>query len=207
MIRIIKFVAGYLSTNSYLVTSDLDNTAVLIDAGGGLDKIEKYLVANNLQLVALLLTHGHFDHITIANKLKEKYDLKIYIHNEDESMLKSDNGLAKMVGIEVEKCSADFLLSGGEKLEFGEMVFSVIHTPGHSKGSVTYILNDNCLFCGDTLFRESYGATHFLGGSATEIKKSLDALFLIEGDRQVYCGHGDDTSLDYERKHNPINYV
>ncbi|HKL73334.1 MAG TPA: MBL fold metallo-hydrolase, partial [Clostridia bacterium] len=64
MIRIIKFVAGYLSTNSYLVTSDLDNTAVLIDAGGGLDKIEKYLVANNLQLVALLLTHGHFDHIT-----------------------------------------------------------------------------------------------------------------------------------------------
>lgn len=207
MVRVKKFVAGYLMTNSYLVTSDIDNTAILIDAGGGLDKIDKYLSDNGLKLVALLLTHGHFDHITIAKQLKERYNLKIYIHAEDEPMLNSEDNLASMAGIKVEKTTADKLLSGGEILKFGEMCFKVIHTSGHSKGSVTYILNNEYMFTGDTLFFESFGATHFYGGSMEEMRKSLKTLFALDCNYTVFCGHGDDTTLDYEREYNPINHV
>lgn len=207
MVNIKKIVAGYLKTNSYLVSSDTTNTAVLIDGGGGLDRIDAYLKENNLKLVALLLTHGHFDHITIANALKQKFNMQIYIHNEDAIMLKSEDNLANMTGIRVEKCDADVLLNGDETLSFGEMSFKVIHTPGHSRGSVVYILNDKYMFSGDTLFRDSFGATHFYGGSMEEMKKSLFTLFSLYGDMPVYCGHEEDTSLEYERENNPINYV
>lgn len=169
MVSIKKIVGGYLRTNSYLIMSDIDKIAVLIDAGGGVDKIDKYLTENGVKLVALLLTHGHFDHMTVTNKLKEKHGLKIYIHKADEVMLKDKSNLNCIPGLNVEKCDADILLNGGETLSFGEMSLKVMHTPGHSKGSVTYILNDKFMFCGDTLFRESYGATHFPGGSMEEI--------------------------------------
>jgi glyoxylase-like metal-dependent hydrolase (beta-lactamase superfamily II) len=207
MVRVKKFVAGYLKTNTYLVFSDLDNTAIIIDAGGGLDAIDKFLIENRLNVVALLITHGHFDHITIAKQLKEKYNLSIYIHKEDEAMLQSEDNLASIAGIKVEKCSADVLLFGEEVLNFGEMSFKVIHTPGHSKGSVTYILNEKYMFAGDTIFFESFGATHFYGGSMTEMRNSLSKLFALDSDYTVFCGHDKDTSLEHERKHNPINYV
>jgi glyoxylase-like metal-dependent hydrolase (beta-lactamase superfamily II) len=122
-------------------------------------------------------------------------------------MLESEDNLANIAGINVEKCSADVLLLGGEILEFGEMSFKVIHTPGHSKGSVTYILNEEYMFSGDTMFFESFGATHFQGGSMEEMRKSLHLLFSLDGNYTVFCGHEDDTRLDYERTHNPINYV
>lgn len=207
MVSIKKFVAGYLRTNSYLVSSDIDRQAVLIDAGGGFDKIEKYITENSLNLTALLLTHGHFDHITIAKKLQDTYKLKIYVHKNDEDMLHTENNLARMVGLTLEQCRADIVLTGMETLNFGEMSFEVIHTPGHSRGSVIYILNKQYVFSGDTLFHESYGATHFLGGNMDDMKKSLTTILSLEGDLPVYCGHQEDTTLNHERQYNPINYV
>lgn len=207
MVRIVRFVAGYLKTNTYLVWSDADRRAVIVDAGGGFDRIEKFVESNTLNVEALLVTHGHFDHITIAKKLKDKFNLKIYIHKNDEFMLTNEDNLARNItGKFVEKCSFDVVLEGGEILDFGEMKFEVIHTPGHSKGSVVYILNGQYMFSGDTLFHECYGATHFYGGSMEEMAESLNKLFALPGDYIVHCGHEEDTTLEHERRYNPINY-
>jgi glyoxylase-like metal-dependent hydrolase (beta-lactamase superfamily II) len=204
MVKINKFVVGYLQTNCYLVESDLDKQAVLIDAGGGYNQISNYLIKNDLKLSAILLTHGHFDHMMAVNKFKENFDCKIYIHKDDEEMLDSDINSSMFSGLEVPKTKADIILKGGETLKFGEMSFEVIHTPGHSKGSVIYILNRQIIFCGDTLFFESYGATQFYGGSKEAIKSSIYKIFDLEGDYPLYCGHQKETTLEHERRYNPI---
>lgn len=207
MVSVKKLVVGYISTNCYIISSDKDNRAVIIDPGGSAGRIKNYLDENNLTPVAILLTHGHFDHILAVASLKRDYDLKVYIHKNDADMLTSDANLSKIVGLNIEKSEADNLLHGNEKLKFGEMVFDVIHTPGHSKGSVSYIFNEEIIFCGDTLFFESYGATHFAGGNIEELKNSIEKLFALPKDMALYCGHNKESTLDYERENNPIKYA
>lgn len=203
--KIKKFEVGYLQTNCYVVTADNQKDAVIIDAGGGYEKINEYLAQNNKRAAAVLLTHGHFDHILATKKLQEG-GAEVYIHLLDRGMLTNGESLASEMGIEIESFCANHLFLDGDTIKIGELSFKVIHTPGHTKGSSCFIIEDN-IFSGDTLFLGSYGRTDFAGGSMSSMQKSLKKLFDLTGDYKVFPGHMDNTTLDYERKYNPIQAV
>ncbi len=202
------FSVGYLQTNCYVITDPSYEGAVAIDPGGGYPKIKAYLADKGLKVTDVLLTHGHFDHILALSKFVED-GAKVYVHELDEKMLRNEWNLAAEIGLPpLTAVKADYLLHGGETLRFGDMTFKVIHTPGHTQGGVSYDLDSKYLFSGDTLFYRTYGRTDFYGGSVSEIRNSLvNVLFALEGDREVFPGHNETTTLSEERKHNEILYL
>ncbi len=205
--KIKKYVAGALSTNSYLVYKEGESQAFFIDPVRGYEKIKAFCNEQGIKVCAVLLTHGHFDHILEAS-LWQKDGAKIYIHTLDADKLYSDKNLAHLVRVSVPPCTADVLLNGGETLHIAGFSVEVIHTPGHSVGSVCYVL-DRVIFSGDTLFKGDCGRTDFPDGSFQLIKSSIkDKLFGLEGDYRVLPGHGEETTLDEERQQNIIlNYL
>lgn len=201
MISIKTFAVGYLQTNCYVVTSDEHKEAAIIDPGGGYAQIKAYLSAQGKTATAVLLTHGHFDHMLDAKKLQQD-GAKVYIHQDDAELLQS-GGMAKQMGIRIMPFSADKFVADGDEIKVCNTVFSVMHTPGHSKGSCCFLLEDN-IFSGDTLFSESYGRTDFAGGSMAQLSASLKRLFDLDGDYKVFPGHMEKTTLSHERQYNPI---
>jgi glyoxylase-like metal-dependent hydrolase (beta-lactamase superfamily II) len=198
--------SGALDEHIYLLGADDTADAVVIDPGmpqPALDALERA----GRKCAAVLLTHGHFDHIGGVRALKETFGAKVYIHEEDEGMLASNRmSLAVLTGGSNKPVKADVLLHGGETLTLAGLTLEVIHTPGHTKGGVCYLLkSERKLFVGDTLFMEDAGRTDFPGGSEKELFHSIaDKLFPLEGDYDVYCGHDEDTTLEHERTHNPF---
>ena len=193
---------GMIRANCYIVESDSNNAAV-IDPGDEFDKIDAFLTENGLTLKKILLTHGHFDHIGAVKQLQEKYGAEVFIHAEDAIMLTDRrkslaDDMPYYVYRPVEKYTA---IDEGDKIELDELVFEVLHTPGHTKGGVCYRCGD-ALFTGDTLFKMSMGRTDFPGGSLKEIFASLGRLARIDGDLEVYPGHNETSTLDHERKYN-----
>jgi glyoxylase-like metal-dependent hydrolase (beta-lactamase superfamily II) len=204
MTEIKRFPVGYLQTNCYVVTSDGYDGAVLVDIGGGFGKITDYLAEKGKKAVAALFTHGHFDHIFDAFKW-QKCGVKLYISEQDAGLLENGNGnLASNYGLIIPPAKADFLVKDGDKLVFGDMNFSVMHTPGHTAGGVCYILDEKIIFSGDTLFFHSYGRTDFGGGDFDDISASVKKILALDGDRIVYPGHGESTTLKEERLFNPL---
>lgn len=195
---------GPVQANTYILTDEGGHCAV-IDAGDCNEQLLSLLRDENIKSVDyILLTHGHFDHIDGVAELKKQYpDAKIAIHSEDAPMLGDDLlSLAAGFGLHLKsKITADILLSDGDSLPFGTGEIKVIHTPGHTKGSVTYMI-DGCLFTGDTLFYLSVGRTDFPGGSYETINSSCCRLFDLTGDFTVYPGHDIKTNLNFERQNN-----
>ena len=208
MPEIKAFSVGYLQTNCYVITDPSYGGAVVIDPGGGYQKIKSYLEEKGRKATAVLLTHGHFDHIlALPNFVAD--GAEVYIHELDEKMLRNEWNLAAEIGLPpLKEVRADHILNGGETLRFGNMTFKVIHTPGHTQGGVSYDLDSEYIFTGDTLFYRTYGRTDFYGGSVTELKNSVvNVLFALDGDRIVYPGHNENTTLSEERKNNEILYL
>ena len=201
-----QITSGSLDEHIYILGADGTNDVVVIDPGEAkpaLDAMQK----DGRNCVAVLLTHGHFDHIGGVRALKDAYNAPIYIHEADANMLKSNRmSLAVLTGSLVKPVEPDVLLHGGETLTLAGLTLDVIHTPGHTKGGVCYALkSDRKLFVGDTLFLEGSGRTDFPGGSEKELYHSIaDKLFSLEGDFDVYCGHEEETTLEHERKNNPF---
>lgn len=191
--------AGILRANSYILTEDGGN-AVVIDCGGA----EPLAAAEvrGLKIAYVLLTHGHFDHIGGCAALQAA-GAKIGVSAGEAALLNSQDNLAAEMGLRIPPFSPDFTFSGGETLGLCGMRFEVIETPGHTPGGVCF-LTDGALFTGDTLFCGSVGRTDFPGGSAAQLRASLQKLFALGGDPTVYPGHGEPTSLAYERKYNPF---
>ncbi len=201
MTKIKRFAVGYLQTNCYVITSAGQKEAAIIDPGGGYADIRAYLAGEGKTPSAILLTHGHFDHILDARKFQLD-GAKVFIHPDDADLLQS-GGLARQMGVRMTPISADEFFSDGEQIKVGEMTFTILHTPGHSRGSCCLIFEDN-IFSGDTLFEESYGRTDFQGGSMQQLQASLSSLFALECDYKVLPGHMGDTTLSHERQYNPI---
>ena len=161
-------------------------------------------------LDAILITHAHFDHIGGVAKLAEiaPHDedkhVTVFMHEADADKISSYKNMGFAVGEKVEPFTPDVLLKGGEELAVSGVSVKVLHTPGHSEGGVCYLAEDK-LFAGDTLFFCSYGRTDFYDGSFDKIKNSIvNKLFKLKGNYTVLAGHGEPTTLDFERKHNPV---
>ena len=200
-----NFISGPVSANTYLVIDEKTGDAALIDIGECTAEILAALQDERIRNFRyILLTHGHFDHIDGVAALKKQYPkTPVAIHEADEACLHDDLlSLARGFGcVAQEKLDADILLHDGDTLPFGDGEIQVIHTPGHTKGGVTYCIG-GALFTGDTLFYLSIGRTDFPGGSYEELNDSVHKLFALPGDYPVYTGHDRTTSLDFERKHN-----
>lgn len=198
------FPGRMIGANSYLVSDDTGH-AVVIDPWNA-DVIASRIREEHLNLAAILLTHGHFDHTYGQVKLKAEFFVPSCLHADDADMIGNpDKNASDLAASLFKNCSfgkADVLLAGGEKLSFGDLTFRVIHTPGHTKGSVCYICGGS-LFSGDTLFRGSAGRTDLYGGDPNAMKDSLAIISSLDDIGDVYPGHGDRTTLDYERKTNP----
>jgi len=188
-------------TNCYLAADESSRKAAIIDPGDGdartLATIGHLLTDGGFTLSAILLTHGHFDHVGGVAELRRRFPgVPVYLHPLDAE--RNDGELFPTGNL-----GALLPLSDGQKLTIGNMTLEVIHTPGHTEGSVCFRCG-NTLFTGDTLFRGSCGRTDFPGGSWDNLMASLRKLSQLEGDYQVLPGHDAATTLEAERQRNPF---
>lgn len=191
--------SGPLNVNSYFLVND-KNQAVVIDSGENYKKIKQVSEKFGFEVKAVLLTHAHFDHSGNAKKLQDD-GAKIYISKIDAKKLLNDDNLSVDFGRKFEYLTADYTFEDGDVLNVCDIIIKVIATPGHTDGSVCFMV-ENSLFTGDTLFFGSVGRTDFKSGNREEMVKSIKKLFNLEGDYTVYPGHDEFTTLGRERKYN-----
>ena len=193
---------GYIGTNCYVVSDD-NGICAIIDCDGNPQPLYNYIAQNQLKPTHILLTHGHFDHIGAVEAVKEKYGCKVYAA-EKEAALLADPALnaSDMASVPL-RIYADVSVKNADTISVGDLQFSVLETPGHTQGSVCFLIEKN-IFSGDTLFLGSCGRTDFPTGDYQTILSSLQKLKNLEGDYVVYPGHGPATPLEYERKTNPF---
>lgn len=204
--KVKRFIYGSCIANSYVITKENSDKAVLIDCCGANKKILDYISECGCELSAILLTHGHFDHIEGIMDLKEKTGAKVYIFNSENKFL-SDRSLNLSDTEDLTENgynSADVLLADGDVIKVGDFEIKVIHTPGHTSGSVCYMIGDE-IFTGDTLFKQSIGRCDFpTGDYNTEIDSIYNKLFSLGDDVTVYPGHGFSTTIGKEKEENPF---
>lgn len=197
--RIFKFTVGAMGTNSYILLDDKTKKAALIDPGDEPDRLISALKTKDASLSYIILTHGHFDHIMALDKIKKKTGAPILIHRDDAVMLE-DRALSlldRFGNSDIEVPRADRFLSDGEIITLGDSEIKVIHTPGHTPGSVCLLIGDE-LMSGDTLFRESIGRYDFPGGDYGAIITSLEKIVSLGVKGKIYPGHGMSTTLEHE---------
>jgi glyoxylase-like metal-dependent hydrolase (beta-lactamase superfamily II) len=201
-----RLVVGELETNCYLIACKRTKKAVVIDPGGEeeVDLVLNFLQENNFDLKYIINTHGHIDHIAGNNLLKAKTEALLLIHRLDADMLVDANkNFSSFMGKEICSPPADKLLEEGDEISLGTLNLIVIHTPGHTPGGISLVLN-NIVFTGDTLFAGGIGRTDLPGGSYQDLIKSINEKLLILGDDKIiYPGHGPDSTIGEERKTNP----
>jgi hydroxyacylglutathione hydrolase len=198
MMKIETFPLGVYQANSYLVS--LNSQYLIIDPGSKPDfLISKIPVMS--KVLAILLTHGHFDHFAAAEELAKHYNVEIYVHIEDEEMLyDAQKNYSDHRNV---TCNQRVYAFDKPYLQIGPFKINVFHTPGHSPGSVSYLI-DQSLFTGDLLFKNSIGRTDLYRGNSYDMLESLKFVCSLDGDIAVYPGHGALTNLKAEKAINPF---
>lgn len=194
--------SGPLKVNTYFLVNESTTEAAVIDCGENYNLIKKTEKEYGFTVKAVLLTHAHFDHAGCAKKLQDD-GAKIYVSEEDAPKLLNEENLASAFGRKIDKLVADETFTDGEELCVCGIKIEVIATPGHTDGSVSFIVG-NMLFTGDTLFFRSVGRTDFPSGSRESLVASVKKLFALSGDYIVYPGHEEFTTLSEERKYNSL---
>lgn len=203
---IVTFSDFSFGSNTYLAVNEDTGEAVLIDAGVPADKVLDYLEKNNIKLKAVLLTHGHPDHLLSLKEIADAAGAPCYLHPLDAQLLEYIPPLLlNMLGLEKLELPEEFLpLEDGQELELAGMKFEVLYTPGHSEGSVSF-LTDGVLFAGDLIFRGSIGRTDFPGGSmATLLQSVKEKVFTLPNETRILPGHMDATVVGWEKRTNPF---
>ena len=198
--KLYHLTTGLLGVNSYFLVNEQTKNAILIDGGESYKTIKKTQADLGIKVTALLLTHAHFDHAGNAKALQDD-GVKVYVSKLDAPKLKNSLNLASDFGRHFDYLDADFTFTDGQVLQIEGITIKVIATPGHTDGSVTFLV-DNMLFTGDTLFLQSIGRTDFPTGDRDTLINSVKKLFALEGDYNVDPGHQDFTTLEHERKNN-----
>lgn len=197
--KIQKLVLGQLGTNCYVIG---DKKVAVVDPGANAEGIIKFLEKEGLELDKILVTHGHFDHVGALCALKRLTGAKVYMHRDDIPMLGNmEKSLGFMIGETPEECEIDVVLEGGEEIFIEDEKLLVMHTPGHSSGSVSYI-GDGFVLSGDLIFKESIGRYDF-GSFCSEMSSIRKLLAKCEDDTVILPGHGMETTKEYEERNNP----
>ena len=200
--EIISLPTVGFTSNCYIVHNG--NEAFVVDPSISEKKIIAALNEHNLKLKGILLTHGHFDHIWRAQELRNETGAPLYIHELDDEMLtdSSKNAYRTFTGNDFTIQKAEFLLKNGDTIPLGDEQIKVLHTPGHTKGSVCYDTGDS-LLSGDTIFAEGFGRYDLYGGDINTLKNSLDMLMKMaeSENRWLYSGHGNSSTLRQATKH------
>jgi len=200
---------GAYQTNSYVVSNSEEAAdCVIVDAGFDANELLSYLQGNQLQPQALLLTHGHVDHIAGVSLLCQAFpSMAVMVYCDEVKMLADPaNNLSAMTGQPISIESGSRVLQDNETVKQAGIELTVIHTPGHTPGGIClYCQDEGSLFAGDTLFAESVGRTDFPGGSMTQLVESIKTrLLMLPDETRVYPGHGPETTIGHEKQFNPF---
>lgn len=196
---------GDLGTNCYIFGDSNTKEVVVVDPGYEGSRIMNVIESNAFTVKYIVLTHGHLDHIGAVQYIKERTSAQVVIHKLDSKMLIDpvQNLSAFVMEHPIVQPEADRIIEGGDVLSIGSGSFKIIHTPGHTMGSIC-ILFDKNLFSGDTLFKETVGRTDLPGSSHSDILRSIKKLIELDEDIKVYPGHGDISSIGHEKIYNPF---
>ncbi len=187
--KIKRIVGGNIESNGYVLYDKIDGAGYIIDPGYNPEKFLKLVSELNIKLLGIILTHHHYDHVGAVDKIRATIDCKVYLHWGDVDMYKSN---------------VDVMLSDGDLLNLGEESLLVIHTPGHTRGSIClFSEKSKVAFTGDTIFNVDLGRTDLLDGSQDDMKRSIiEKINLWENEITIYPGHGDSATMKYVRKNN-----
>ncbi len=204
MAKLHTLVVGRLQTNCYILQSD--STALVVDPGDEPERILRFLSDIAVTPSHIIATHTHFDHVLGVDKIRTTFKIPFLIHREDLSMLESmQSRVRQFMGFSVPAPpKVDRFLTDGESLTVGQDIVKVLHTPGHSPGSIS-LAGRGYVLTGDALFNQSIGRTDLPGGHLNTLLRSItDRLFNLDDDTIVYPGHGPETSIGDEKLTNPF---
>ena len=205
--KIEKFVLGPIGTNCYIVRNDDTMECFIVDVAACPPEFVSHIRNSGLTVKAVLLTHGHFDHIMGLDRFLEEFPVPVYACAAEKDVLESSqlNSSAGMLGQPYTFTGARFV-KDGDLLDVAGMKIQVIQTPGHTIGGCCYyIADENVLFSGDTLFRASVGRTDLPTGSMSALVRSVtDRLLVLPDETRVYPGHMEETTIGYEKQYNPF---
>lgn len=208
MLKVTYFPLGPVQTNCYII-QDEEKNCLIIDPGEESTKIITYIEHEQLKPVAILLTHGHFDHIGAVDPVRDHFNVAVYIHEIEQDTLTDPfkNGSTRYPGLpRVQNRAADYLITAEGMMEIGPFSFEVHHTPGHSPGSLSFVFEkDGFAIVGDTLFQGSVGRTDLPGGDTETLLASIhNKLLTLDEDIIIYPGHGSETTPLEEMDRNPF---
>jgi glyoxylase-like metal-dependent hydrolase (beta-lactamase superfamily II) len=195
-------IVGPLEENTYIVGDEDTRDAIIIDPGDEPERIMDAIREDALKVDAIICTHAHFDHIGAIGDVKKGTGTRVLIHGDDLDIFRRAREHAMFWGFEIDDLpEPDGLLRDGDLIRVGGLEFRVIHTPGHSPGSIS-IYGEGVVFTGDTIFRDSVGRTDLPGGSLDMLKESFRRLLQLPEDTRVLSGHGPETTIGRERVEN-----
>lgn len=207
--RIKTCVLGAVGTNCYLVYNDSTKETVIVDPADNGPYILNRCNELGITPEAVLLTHGHFDHIMAVEDIRRSFRVKIYASEIEDAMLADTSlNMSGSWGGNQTSFHADVLLKDGDELDLAGFRWKVMETPGHTSGSVCYYVpEEEVVFSGDTLFYGSYGRCDLPTGSSRQLAESiLNRVFTLPDNTMVYPGHGETTAIGFEKQHNPIAF-
>ncbi len=198
---------GPFQTNTIILGCETKKEGVIIDPGFEAKTILGRVSREDLKIVAILLTHGHVDHVSAVKEVKDETGAEVYIHPDDVELYNAAPQLGRMFGLDApQPPKADHLLSEGDTINFGQHELKVLHTPGHSPGGVAFhCAAEGLLVAGDTLFYRSIGRTDLPGGSMAVLSKSIrEKIYTLDDDTRIITGHGPATKVADEKTGNPF---